>query len=240
MDFLKRIANSQYCNSRFRWPSAKTLRVYAFIVALFGCGNALYAALDVYRHAVSTGLTGPVAGFWALAVSLMFLVTAAFIGLMFLVIWGLYYRLGTDMVAGFRRFIAWAPGALQSFGRGLAAIFAFVCSIPSLIGRFFRAIGRAFLWLAGRPAWWRGLTRKQKGGIVASTALTTVYLGVIALFYPVARHISAALPSWAMMSDTPFLQTLFIDMFLGSILGALAIAILSTVVSVIARSLFKK
>jgi hypothetical protein len=233
MNFLKRIANSSYVTSHFRWPSARTLHIYWWIIALVGLFTTAVSSRDVYHHAVSTGLSHP--GLVTLAVSFLAFLAWGFIGLMFLVVWGLYYRMGTDIAAGFRRFRAWAPGAWQSFCSGAAAVVRFVLSIPSLIGRFFRALGRAFLWLAGRPAWWRGLTRKQKVGVITGVAMAGVYAATLVLFYPVAHHISAHSPSWMMMSDAPLLQTLCIDMFLGSLIATFAVAILTTVFDIVAH-----
>jgi hypothetical protein len=238
MNFLKRLANSSHVAKRFRWPSAFTLRIYWYLIALIGIGTTFSAGLDVYRHAVSKGLAHPDLN--ALAVSFLNLVAWGLLGLIFLFIWGLYYRMGTEIAAGYRRFVAGAPGAWQSSCRGAAAVLNFLLSIPSLVGRFYCALGRAFLWLAGLPAWWGGLSGKQKVGVITSFGTLGVYATTIALFYPAARHISAASPSWMLLSDTPQIQTLFIDIFVGCIIGTFAVAVIAIVFSAIAHLFSKK
>ncbi len=238
MNFLKRIAESKYVKTRFRWPSARTLRLYWCIIALVALLSSVDVINSVYKHAISTGL--PHASGTALLAGLADLVAWGLIGVVFFIMWGLYYRMGTEIAAGFRSFRAWLPGAWQSMGRGAAAVVIAVRRIPALIGSFFRGIWQALLWIAGRPAWWRGLTRKQKLGVISGWIFTGAYLATLVLFYPVAHRISAACPSWMIMSDAPLLQTLFFDIFLGSLIASFGIAILSTVVSVVAHIFSKR
>jgi hypothetical protein len=237
MNILKRITNSLFGPSHFRWPSARTLRFYWYLVALTGLGTTIESGVHVYHHAISSGTANP--GFIALAASLVNLFAWSFFGLFVLFMWGLLYRMGTEFVAGFRQFRAWLPGAWQSLGRAASAVINAICSIPALIGRFFRALGRAFLWLAGRPAWWCGLTRKQKVRVFTGIGTIGVYAGILVRFYPVARHISAASPSWMFMSDAPLLQTLCIDMFLGCLIGTLVVALIGIIFD-LAAHLFSK
>jgi hypothetical protein len=237
MNFLKRIANSSYVTTRFRWPSARVLHIYFWIVGLIGFGATVDSSIRTYHDAISKGAANP--GMQTLVVTLLSVFAWSLVGLAYLAMLAFLYRVGTEIAAGFRRFRAWAPGAWQSTRKAAAAFGLFIASIPSLIGAFFRALGRAFMWIVGLPAWWRGLTGKQKRGVFWAVFVIGLYATTMYLFYPVARHIGSALPSWMAMSDVPLLQTLFLDFFLGSIIATFATAIASVVMA-LAAHLFSK
>jgi hypothetical protein len=237
MNFLKRLAYSSYIQTRFRWPSARTLRVYWFLVAAFGVYSSADMTTSVYHHSLANGQAHP--ALTALTAGLCGLLASALMGVMFFILWGLYYRMGTDIASGFRKFAAWLPGAWQSFSRGAGAFVIFVRNIPALIGRFFVALWHGLLWLLGRPAWWRSLNRKQKVQVILGFAFAAVYAATYVLFYPTAHHLSASSPSWMPMSDVPLLQTLFYDLFLGTLIASVSVVVLATVFDVIAR-LFSK
>ncbi|MBS2010011.1 MAG: hypothetical protein JST01_23385 [Cyanobacteria bacterium SZAS TMP-1] len=235
MNFLKQIFTAPFLRSRCRWPSPLTLRVYWIVAGLL----SLYATGDVtisqYRQALAHGLSGwPLFQTTALTALAVLLISGLYT-LTLLLMWGLYYRLFTDIVGGIRQFLAWLPGAFQGFLRGARAVIAFLLSIPSLIAGFFRAIGRGFAWLAGRPAWWRSLSSKDKTASIASAVTLSAYLGFLAGFYPIACRLSAMLPTWAPMSDVPLLQALFIDMFLGSIIAVILISVAATILGALIK-----
>jgi hypothetical protein len=224
MNFLKRIANSSFVTSYCRWPSAIALRLYWCIVAVFSIVTTVQASTSVYHHAVSTGATPHDAIAHTLAVGFAILVGWGFYGLVCVLLWAMCYRMLTEVAAGFRYLRARAPGARRSIGRAAAGIVTTVRNMPTAVSGFFRSLPRALVWLAGRPAWWRNLTARQKLVFFWDIGMLALVVASYVVMYPLARHIVTALSWLGIFQHWPILNALIIDIILGSFASLFVVA----------------
>jgi hypothetical protein len=97
----------------FRWPTARTLRIYAYLALFLTATSTLEA---FFRVTTSQDILH---GF---AVAGLNIVACALLSLTFLLLWGIYYRLLTGFVQGLTAFVRALPGAWYSFRRGLARL----------------------------------------------------------------------------------------------------------------------
>jgi len=239
MNFITQIANSRAVQKYCRWPSSRALRIYwavMGVLTLLMCADFMRSG---YNHAAASGLHGsPLAGH-LIVDFLLGAFVGGYLSLMLLLVCGLYYRMGTEIASGYRNFRAGLPGAIQGLLGAAAAVVIFVRGIPAFFAGCWRGICRMCSAIAGIPAAWRAMSSKQKKSAVVFAGLMVAFFGTIVAFFPVAQKLSAMLPSWAPMADAPWLQALCIDMFLGSLLGAIAMTLLFALITGITL-LFKR
>ncbi|MBU6455332.1 MAG: hypothetical protein KGS72_26410 [Cyanobacteria bacterium REEB67] len=244
MDYLKRLLNSRLISRRFQLPSARTLKVFALVMAIFSSSTSLYVFISTLIQSHPAGASDSVSTLHAIGGAAANLFVCALLTLMLLVIWGIYYRIVMDICRGVVRFIHWAPGAWYRFRNRAQAAFYFVIAIPGMLwdlgARFVGAIWRFMQWIVSIPSRWRNLTGKEKSGVVFSIAFIGIYFGTFVAMYPVARKLSAAAPSWLIMSDAPFMQTLMIDLVVGSFTAMLLVTVLALIASALRQALGKR
>jgi|GEM_PF-4190190 len=239
MNFITQIANSRAVQKYCRWPSARALRIYWVIMGVLTLLMSADFMRTGYGQATASGSHGmPLAGHLIVDFALGVFV-GGYLSLMILLVWGLYYRMGTEIAAGYRKFHAWLPGAIQGLLNAAAAVVIFVRGIPGFFARCWRALCGLFAAIVGIPAAWRAMNSKQKKSAVVFAGLMVTFFGTLWGFFPVAQKLAAMLPSWAPMADAPLLQAFCIDMFLGSILASIAMTLLSALITGLAL-LFKR
>lgn len=156
---------------QFKWPSRKFFNWYAIIAGAF----ALACGIDQFVHAAERGMPGN-AFVGALAITFCM---AVFAGI-FYVIGAMYYKMISEIYAGWLKFKAWLPEAkagiksgaanfkkgLGSIGSGIASVFRFVVSIKDMSGR-------------------------ERMALFAATGMLGIMLSTYWFMYPVAASIVA-------------------------------------------------
>jgi len=231
MNLLKRLAKLFPVNAYCRWPSKKSIQIYWAFIGLVTLVLTTQSSVSLYHRSLASGLNAPLALSHTLVAAFFDVLSMSIVGAMYLLLWAVLYHIGTEILGGVQRFAAWAPGAWWRFRLMVRAIIAFVLSIPSLVGRFLHALADAFRWIVSRPAWWLSLSSRQKTSLIFTAVILTAYAAVFVAMYPVAQHVSSSLPSWASVGDMPFMQTIFIDMVLGSLTSVAGLSVLMLIVS---------
>lgn len=196
---------------QFKWPSRKFFNWYAIIAGAF----ALACGIDQFVHAAERGMPGK-AFVGALAITLCMGIFAA----VFYVLGAMYYRLFSEIYAGWLKFKAWVPGAvaeakkvpaafgrgLASLGSGIAAVFRFIISVKDMTGRermaLLAATGAVGIMLTTYWLMWPYASRLLSGTMFDDFGLKLVVDVLLSMVVLVV-----ALPVWTM--STKFIADRF-------------------------------
>ncbi|MFA6211355.1 MAG: hypothetical protein WC714_18110 [Candidatus Obscuribacterales bacterium] len=205
------------------WPTKRFFVIYSIIAVAF----SLYAASGLIFSDQPADLSlAPRLG----AACLLSLVTLFAAAILYLEL-AFFYRIVLDVIAAWKKFRAWLPGAivsakssLQKAGRASAAAIKFVLGLPAATVRL---IARLRL-PTGKEVF---MSFMMISGFAIAGAIGY-------LFWPLATKIALAMPSWlpgSARDSSDFFVILLVDMMLSCLPYAIALSLWSSLLVALAR-----